>query len=466
MTPALEERTRAAMDAIAGLVENVPPLRLPPPEAQGAARRHRWGVRGAWSAPGLRGSWLAPVTAAVAVLVIAIALVVVRDMPHARMAPPAPGISPAGAPVSFPRYYVTFSQPPGDTATPVSLVLADTLTGKKLFTLPPPRGLSFAGITAAADDRTFVADAHRDPYGVTGSKGRSRWWYLVRVTGTGTGVALTMAKLPIPPTPVGTVIAGIELSPDGTKLAVTVPFTTNNHMSQLLRVYSVATGEVLHTWSTAPRQNPIMGQSLFGADPNTSLAWVGEHAIAFVGSGSSGSSRASGSGYAIRELDLSRPDGDLLASSRPTAAVPVADTDNPAPYGCGPIFRVDVLVTGDGKSFVCGGTGSSAAMLPKLYCLQHPTWNVVGFAGFSLTGKGSAGILSGYRTGCFGYNVTAYPVWVNATGSTVIGYMIFGGKNSGMFGVFSKGSFRPLPYPVPGNSYQYQAGSLLYQVAW
>ena len=45
-------------------------------------------------------------------------------------------------------------------------------------------------------------------------------------------------------------------------------------------------------------------------------------------------------------------------------------------------------------------------------------------------------------------------------------YMLFGGRNSGRFGVFSLGSFRPLPIPVPGNSYQYFNGSLLYQVAW
>jgi hypothetical protein len=48
----------------------------------------------------------------------------------------------------------------------------------------------------------------------------------------------------------------------------------------------------------------------------------------------------------------------------------------------------------------------------------------------------------------------------------VIGYMIFGDKTSGRFGVFSHGSFRPLPYPEAGNSYQYEAGSLLNQIAW
>ena len=89
------------------------------------------------------------------------------------------------------------------------------------------------------------------------------------------------------------------------------------------------------------------------------------------------------------------------------------------------------------------------------------------FAGFSLTGKKPPDrVLSGYRTGCSGYSVTGYAVWANATGSAVIGYMIFGDKTSGRFGVFSDGSFRPLPIPVPGNSYQYLGGSLLYQVAW
>jgi hypothetical protein len=36
----------------------------------------------------------------------------------------------------------------------------------------------------------------------------------------------------------------------------------------------------------------------------------------------------------------------------------------------------------------------------------------------------------------------------------------------GRFGVFSNGSFRPLPIPVPGTWYQWDDGSLLDQVAW
>ena len=124
-----------------------------------------------------------------------------------------------------------------------------------------------------------------------------------------------------------------------------------------------------------------------------------------------------------------------------------------------------MLVTGDGKSFVCGGYGTSGATLPTSLCVQGTAWNTVAFARFSLaTGKET--FLPGYRTTCQGLSLVAYAVWVNATGSKVIGWMHFANSIPGKFGVFSNGSFRPLPIPVPGNWYQWDDGSLLYQVAW
>jgi hypothetical protein len=453
---AVEDRTRAAMDAITGLVERVPPLTLPPPAGAVSRRRRRTPSPRRW------GSWLAPVAAAAAVLVIAIALVAVRDMPDGRPTSTSGPVLPAAG---LPTYYLTFSQPAGDATMPVGLVLGATLTGKKLFTLQPPGGLSFAGITGAADDRTFVADAHWQPYGVSGSAGRSRTWYVVRVVGSGSRASLVMIRLPIPPTPVGTIVDAIALSPDGTKLAVaSEPLSENPREQQQLRVYSVATGAVLHTWSSSAGQfRPIAGGGGDGGDPNATIAWVGDRALAF-NQGTRGKS-----GYptmTVQVLDLSRPDGDLLGSTRTAAVLPASnDGGKPAPFGCN-WFWGDVMVTGDGTSYVCGGSGTSGAQLPLLYCLKQPTWNALGFAGISLASGKLTRILSGYRTGCHGYTVSDYPVWVNATGSMVIGYMIFGDKTSGRFGVFSAGSFRPLPYPIPGNSYRYAGGSLLDQVAW
>lgn len=49
---------------------------------------------------------------------------------------------------------------------------------------------------------------------------------------------------------------------------------------------------------------------------------------------------------------------------------------------------------------------------------------------------------------------------------TGVRWMHFANSIPGRFGVFSNGSFRPLPIPVPGNWYQWDDGSLLYQVAW
>ena len=455
------DRTRAAMDAITSQVYEAPPLRLPPPPVP-ASRRRRW------RAPSPRrhwGPWLVPLAAAAAVIAVAISLVAVKGTPNGQPAPPA--THPAGAPASFPDYYLTFNQPVSDETTPVGLELRQTVTGKTLFTLQPPRGLSFAGITGAADDRTFVADAHRDPYGDFNSGGRSRAWYLVRITGTGARATLTMTRLPVPATPVGTEILAIALSPDGSKLAVgTSPWTDDTtHAKQTLRVYSVATGAVLRTWTTppGPANWALMSGGGGGADPNTGVAWVGNYALAFAGAVRTDKPVD----LALRVLDISHPDGDLLGSSRPTTPVPTGfgGSARTTPFGCDPSWRVNILVIGDGTSFVCGGYGLSTARLPVSQCVQGPAWNTVGFAGFSLA-TGARTYLSGYRTNCQGLSLTAYALWVNATGSQVIGWMHFANALPGKFGVFSNGSFRPLPIPVPGNWYQWDDGSLLSMVAW
>jgi hypothetical protein len=202
-----------------------------------------------------------------------------------------------------------------------------------------------------------------------------------------------------------------------------------------------------------------------GADPNTGVAWVGNNALAFAGAWQT--ARVAPAELAVRVLDISRPDGDLLGSSRLAAQVPTefGGSDRKTPFGCDPSWRVNVLVTGDGTSFVCGGYGTSRAALPESLCGPGTAWNTVGFAGFSLA-TGQRRFLSGYRTTCQGLSLVAYAVWVNATGSQVIGWMHFADSIPGKFGVFSNGSFRPLPIPVPGNFYQWDDGSLLYQVAW
>jgi hypothetical protein len=81
----VEDKIRAATRAEAATLRELPPLRLPPaagelpgPGAAGRARRAR-----------RFRTWVAPVTAAAAVVALAISLVIVRDIPNARVVSPA-----------------------------------------------------------------------------------------------------------------------------------------------------------------------------------------------------------------------------------------------------------------------------------------------------------------------------------------------------------------------------------------
>lgn len=150
-------------------------------------------------------------------------------------------------------------------------------------------------------------------------------------------------------TPVGTEILAIALSPDGSKLAVgTAPWTDDTtHSKQTLTVYSVATGAVLRTWTTppGPGNRAIMSGGEGGADPNTGVAWVGNHALAFAVAPQTTGPPPHG----LAVPDTSRPDGDLLAGSRPVTAMPTDELPgSPARGLCGagqrdgqPNYRVD-----------------------------------------------------------------------------------------------------------------------------
>ena len=75
----LTEETAAAMRELARSVTYAPPLRLAPRPAERALGR----------APGRWRLWAAPLTAMAAVIVLAVSLVIIRDIPNGRVAPPA-----------------------------------------------------------------------------------------------------------------------------------------------------------------------------------------------------------------------------------------------------------------------------------------------------------------------------------------------------------------------------------------
>jgi hypothetical protein len=82
------------------------------------------------------------------------------------------------------------------------VVVGDTRTGKRLVTFKPPKGVTFGGVTGAADDRTFVVAAWQFPAPEGIFTGNPAGWYLLRVA-PGSRNPATLTVLSIPGQPKG-----------------------------------------------------------------------------------------------------------------------------------------------------------------------------------------------------------------------------------------------------------------------
>jgi hypothetical protein len=135
------------------------------------------------------------------------------------------------------------------------------------------------------------------------------------------------------------VVLGVALSPDGRQLALMVQSAGGVG----LRIYSVATGDSLHWWSTPDE----LGSDIPGVGENTfSLAWTPDgRDLTFTDTPQtvSGSRQTED----VRQLGAAGSGHDLLADSRVILRLPWS----PAPFLC-----TNALLTPDGGSVVCGTT--------------------------------------------------------------------------------------------------------------
>lgn len=441
-----EDLVRSTTQALAGTVRAVRPL-APLPQApwpdevtRGRGRR--------------RAGWLAPLAAAAAMTLVVAGLVVARAVasgPGRAQAPPA---APA-----IPEYYVMLHQTSGTSVA--SLVVGNTRTGKQVAAVPAPAGGTFIGVTGAADDRTFVVDAAHgrlgfgdgNPHDVAAAAG-PRTWYLLRIF-PGSAQPVRLTPLPIPATAEQTVVVGIALSPDGTRLAVALRADEPNDTvgPAELRVYSVATGRMLRSW-TAPAGSTVIPWVSVGVDSDTSLRWLDDgHTLALESTSASGNDIDT----TIRTLDVSRPGTSLITSSQVvwSSGSPYSYTiGGPAPCRSNGL----VLLSGDGKTVVCSRIvpASDPASLPNQRCTPGTLPGTVELAEFSVATKRLLRALAAYPSSCAtGAGVEAYPLWASTAGTEVIGYLntvaytVTGQQVPGVirFGVFGAGAFRPLPYP-------------------
>lgn len=420
----IEDRVRAATRARTDLVHDIRPLELPA-DLPGRSRRPRSARR--WL------NWGAPVAAAALVAALALALGLLRQAAAPQSAPIAPASArPVAA--SIPRYYVALASLIGTAAnpggTPVTTrpparqraVVADDRTGRSLATITPPSGQSFTGVTAAADDRTFVLSGWD-------SAARETTLYLLRVT-PGAGHPAKLAKLPVGS--LASQISGLALSPDGR--AVAIMFSSS---SLQLRTYSVMSGTLLGTWQTdtaywIPRSG---GANAFA------LSWLadGRHvSFRFDAYAKNSIDHL----VTVRTLDVASAGHDLLAESQRVLQLPLAITQ-PAPVEpC-----AASLATPDGKDVVCGASVTAARDKGK--CLSEPP-SLVSFAAASVTAL--------YRFPGSCLSGIAVPLWTDASARDVIGYASVAPNDTGseayQFGVITAGRLTPLPAMIGGELVQ------------
>jgi hypothetical protein len=381
-----EDLIRSTTRAIASTVREVPPLRLEPSSdglgsPAGAPRRGR-GNRGRqrrWRA------WAAPVAAAATVVALAIALVVIKDIPNGGAAPHKPATSTPAGSGDVPRYYVALRQLAGDANSADQrndIVVGDSLTGQTLATLAPPARTAFKSVTAAADDRTFVV------FGLTSSTGSFQMsvngptitggWYAVRLA-PGTAHPARLARLPVKAeteagsggalTGDGFVdTAATAVSASGQEIAV--PEWTAPRGGLAVKVFSVATGQLLHEWTASASSSLAQEPSLTWLDGDRELALVSRMQIL--------QPKSVTTNVVVREWPVAGPaSGDLVADSKVVWNVTGGGSHLTTLQSCvEPLTGGPVVISADGQTFSCptaGGTGTNDHLSFHTYPLSAST---------------------------------------------------------------------------------------------
>ncbi len=227
-------------------------------------------LRAAPGPPRRSGKWpglITPLAAAAAVTAVVAASLAISTAfrGHARPAGPGPAAQshPSPAPLrpaalrpaalrQVPRYFAALARTgPVQVMGGEAAVVRSTLTGHVLATVAPPRPYRiFTWVSAAADDRTFVLAAQRYWPIASGQAGMpaqnqdittpTAFFKLAFDPATHTA---QLARLAVPETIQASQLAGMTVSPDGTRLALDL-----RRSSQSIQVVTLATGAI-RSWA-------------------------------------------------------------------------------------------------------------------------------------------------------------------------------------------------------------------------
>lgn len=439
----LAEETARAMRELASTVTDAPPLRL----AQLRLASRRLGTRASRPARPRRWTlWAVPLAAAVAVIALAVSLVTLKDLPHGGgPLQPRPGSVPTA---DVPTYYVTPQSSCAKTCKTTSLVVGDTFTGARLAILRPPHGTTFGAVSGAADDRTFVTDTVGFP---ANDVTEQVTWYLLKIT-PGSSSPARLTRLPIPATPPAAHLESVALSASGRELAVTYQLGSQTPGSvpagtTVLRIYSMATGQLLHNWSTD--RHVLFGTVDYprNMQNNNQLSWVdGDSALAFTSSPdipNANSFPTKDLAYAtVRVLDVAASGSDLVADSRVVWSTRIINSATE--IACDAITTPTLAASG--KTVVCTytnpdqtGSGPNARLTWQMKWLAYQT----SATKVTRTLYEAADTVSAHESGGASINL----LWTSPSGSTLIIAWTPDDSVSRAthYGVVSHGTFTPLP---------------------
>jgi hypothetical protein len=327
----LEDTLAAALTETAAEIppDHLPPLRL---RARPARRPgHLPRPPRAW--------FVVPAAAAASVAAVFATVVAITPGSHGHAAPGAASGRAATAPPA--RYAALARQGQrGAAADRLRLLIRDTMTGRTLDTVGPPRPAnSFCELSGTPDGRTFVAETCT--VRVTGGNGAQTVTTspvkFYRLTVDGRGKVGGLSPLPVP-VPGGYDLDGTAVSPDGSKLAVASADHRHDFgRNPAISLYSLSTGQLLRSWAWAGQADIISRGA--GGDP---LSWTADGStIAFplsVGKRDIGQ---------VRLLDTAAP-GRSLRSTRlvlnfgPTPSLQIGP----------PLDGRDSMITPDGSRIV------------------------------------------------------------------------------------------------------------------
>ena len=296
-------------------------------DPQFARRRGRARLR--WRRAGLAGA-SAVATAAVITTSLAISGAM-QDGPTG----PGGDVAAASLIAKVPPYFVALP-----VNTPGPTVVGASASGAVLGTVVPPKGYPvFTMVTGAGDGRTFIFAAARGWH-----QGPVTFYRLVL---SRSGHPGRLSPLPLPPETSS--LSGLAVSPDGSKLAMSVFNPRNPHVGAKIQIFSLATGAVREwAWPGAGwiGWSVPLGPSAFAA---RSLSWAADNRRLLF---QEETRTHSGATAQARLLDTAAAGGNLLASS---TRVPIPSAEL-YPWGRKkqPPFRITgpLLLTGDGTKIV------------------------------------------------------------------------------------------------------------------